>query len=182
MQDFSQSQPLVGPGEPRRGAGRLWLWLLLGAGAFAMLVCGGALMAVVYVGVLGPETSVYTGNQVPKRYVDVMRDLGALDDGETILYFYSDALTDVRDGFYFVSDKKVAVYSQTVAGSPLTAIRFDQIVDLTLFRNESFFEDSEITLELKDGRPVSFPVSSEYDKDQEFFDAISQRVSGDSES
>jgi hypothetical protein len=181
MQDLYQSQPVLGPGEPRRGAGRLWLWLLLGAGAFAMLVCGGILLAVIYVGISGPETSVYTGNQVPKRYVDIMRDVGALERGETLLYFYSDALTDIRDGFYFVSDKKVVTYSET-AGSPLTAIPFEEIADVQLFRNESFFEDSQITLELKDGRPVSFPVSSEYDKDQDFLEAISQRVSQDSDS
>jgi len=182
MQDCGQSESLYGPGAPRRRGARLWLWILLGVGAFVALLCGGGIMALVFVVVRGPETSVYTGNQVPQRYVDVIRDVGALDDGETILYFYSDALADIRDGFYFVSDKKVAVYSQSAAGSPLTAVPFDQIADVQLFRNESFFEDSQITLELKDGTPVSFPVSSEYDKDQEFSDAIAERVPGETES
>jgi len=182
MQDYEQSQPVYEPAVPRRRGARLWLWILLGVGAFTVLLCGGAVLALVYAVARGPETSVYTGNQVPRRYVEAIREVGALNDGETILYFYSDALADVRDGFYFVSDEKVAVYSQTAAGSPLTAVPFDQIADLQLFRNESFFEDSQITLELKDGTPVSFPVSSEYDKDQEFFDAIAQRVPGESES
>jgi len=142
------------------------------------LCCGGGLVGVMYIGTVGPETSVYMGNQVPSRFVDTMKAEGALDDDETLLYFYSDALTDIRDGFYFVSDKKVVVYIQGTGDTPLTKIPFDQIETAELFRNESFVEDSQIILFLKDGSPVSFPVSSEYGRDQKFFDAIMERVEG----
>jgi len=57
-----------------------------------------------------------------------------------------------------------------------SGVRFDEIADLTLDRDESFFVDSQITLELKDGQPVSFPVSSEVGGDERFFDAIKTRV------
>ena len=167
---------------PPQGGSRTWLWLLLAGGVFGVLVCGGFLAWVVYLGVYGPETSVYAGNQVPNRFITVMKDVGALEDDETILYFYSDAMTDIRNGFYFVSDKKVGIYTKAAGGSPLTVVHFDEIVDLDLYRNESFFEDSRITLELQDGRPISFPVSSETGGDQRFFDAIQARVGpGDSE-
>ena len=123
----------------------------------------------------GPPVGPY---QTPRRFIDTMRRVGALDDEETVLYFYSDALTDIRDGFCFVSDKKVPVYSEGFGESPLMVVRFNEIEDLEVCRDESFFEDSDITLQLKDGRPVSFPVSSELDKDVKFFDAIKEAVAG----
>jgi hypothetical protein len=142
----------------------------------AVMVCAGILGALMYMGTVGPETSVYAGNQVPKRYVETMKSVGALEQGETILYFYSDAMTDIRNGFYFVSDRKVAVYSQDAGGEPLTVVRFDEIADLDISRTDTFFEDSVITIELEDGRPVSFPVSGEADGDQRFFEAIQDRM------
>lgn len=130
---------------------------------------------MAYIGTVGPETSVYTGNEVPKRFSDTMREVGALDEGEQILYFYSDALGDIRSGFSFVSDRKVAIYSKD-ATTPLTIVAFDQITELELHRDTSFLEDSVITLLLQDGSPVSFPVSSEMDRDEQFFEAIQQHV------
>jgi len=123
-----------------------------------------------------PETSVYAGNEVPNPFIETMKSVGALEEGETILYFYSDALTDIRDGFYFVSDRRVVIYSQATGGSPLTTVGFEEIAEMNLDRDESFFTDSQITLELKDGRPLSFPVSSEVGGDQRFFEAIETRV------
>lgn len=179
MNDSFQSGPFQQHVEQRAHAPRkkpVWFWLLLGGGVLFVLPCGGCLGWVVYIGVVGPETSVYTGNEVPSRFIDTMKSVGALEDGETMLYFYSDAMTDIKDGFYFVSDKKVAIYIEGAGVKPLTAIKFDEITDLDLYRDESFFEDSEITLELEDGRPISFPVSSEADGDQRFFDEIVSRV------
>lgn len=176
MHGFSESQPLF---EPRHRGGRpLWFWLLVGTGLVVILSCGGIVVWAMYIGTVGPDTSVYTGNQVPARFTNTMRSVGALDDDETIFYFYSDAMSDIRGGFYFVSDKKVVIYSESAGGVPLTVVQFDEIADVDLYRNESFFEDSQITLELKDGRPISFPVSSELDRDQRFFDTIKSRVSG----
>ncbi|MCP4190911.1 MAG: hypothetical protein GY768_09820 [Planctomycetaceae bacterium] len=131
---------------------------------------------LIFVGVYGPETSVYRGSQVPKRFVRVITKVGALDEGETILFFYSDAMTNIRDGFYFVSDKKVAVYSNAILPDPLTTVDFDQIEDVTLDRYESVFRDSEINVYTREGWSIWFPVSSELDRDEDFFEAISMRV------
>jgi hypothetical protein len=161
---------MSGPG-PRRW----WLWLLVGAGGLTLLLCAGVVGWVVYLAARGPETSVYTGNQVPRTYIEIIKSVGALDDDETVLYFYTDAVTDIRDGFYFVSDKKVVVYSQD-AGEPLTVVHFNEIALSELRHSDSFFTDGEITLLLKDGRDVSFPISGESGKDQKFYQAIRQRM------
>ena len=156
---------------------RLLLWVLGGFGLVGMLCCGGLFAAVVYVGVVSPETSVYTSNQVPHRFVSVAEEVGGLEGDEKIQFFYSDAVLNVRDGFYYVSDRKVAVYINDGREEPLQVIPFGQIVDVRLDRDDSFFVDSQLTLVLENGEVVSFPVSSEYDRDEDFADAIRRGMS-----
>lgn len=174
MQDYMQYQPAGGHSQPRSPA---WIWALIALAFLFGLPCAGVVAWLIYIGAAGPDTAIYTGNQVPSRFVATMKDVGALAEDETILYFYSDAMSDIRDGFYFVSDKKVGIYSETAGQTPLITVDFDEIAELYLDRNESFFIDSQITLELKDGRMVSFPVSSEVDRDERFFESIQSRVS-----
>jgi hypothetical protein len=153
------------------------IWWIPGALlAVPIFGCCGIMAFFGYVGAVGPDTSVYTANRIPQRFMDTIDDVGALDEDEKILYFYSDAMTDILDGFYFVSDKKVVIYSHSFGDEPLTAIAFDDIVDADLYRDESFFDDSEITLYLKDDQVLSFPVSSDSDRDQQFFDAIYEKI------
>jgi hypothetical protein len=113
---------------------------------------------------------------VPKRFITIMRDVGALEDGERIDFFYSDNFSDIRDGFYFVSDRRVVIYAQDAGDTPLTSVAFDQIAQADLVRDTSFIDDSEIILELHDGRVLLFPVSSERDRDIFFHQAIERRI------
>ena len=168
-------QPHGGPPPRKSQGGSILKWLLLGVGIMIVLPCVGILGWIMYAAGFGPETSVYTGNEVPARFVKVMKEVGALEDDEEIIYFYSDAMTDIRDGFYFVSDKGVVYYSEVTGAEPLIRVDFEDIDEIEFFRNESFFEDSEITLVLKDGKLVSFPVSSEGDKDIRFREPIEER-------
>ena len=153
------------------------LWWVLGAGlGLVGVCCGGLFIGLAYIGVSGPETSVYTGNQVPEKFLATAREVGALDANEKVRFFYSDSLVDIREGFYFVSDKKVVIYHEDGRESPLIAIDFDEIEDVEIYRNESFFEDSEITIQTTSGEFVAFPVSSEFDRDQAFFEAIEAKT------
>ena len=89
-------------------------------------------------------------------------------------------MTDITEGFYFVSDRKVAVYIGDSGQSPLTTAAFNEIVSADMIRNESFFEDSQITLETTGDYDLYFPVSSEHDRDLKFLEAIQSRISGKS--
>ncbi|MCA9189440.1 MAG: PH domain-containing protein [Pirellulaceae bacterium] len=177
MQETSGYSPVPNDSQPRRSSGLgVLMWVVGGGFLLVVVMCAGFIGFAVYVGANGPETSVYVGNQVPAKFLDVAREVDALDDDETVLYFYSDALTDIRKGFYFVSDKRVVIYRQDGSGAPLTTATFDQIADVELARDTSFLTDSQITLQLKSGAPVAFPVSSEYDRDEDFCEAIRSRM------
>jgi hypothetical protein len=161
------------PAPPRKKGLPGWAWALIGVGALVLLSCGGLLAFLVHVGTVGPETKVYAGNEVPARFADTLRELNLLEPGEQIRYFYSDALKDIRDGCYFVSDRKV--YKRDSA-TPATLVKFDQIADVQLAASDSTWTDGSITLTLRDGQTVGFPVSSEQGRDKLFLKAIQDQV------
>ncbi|MDA3874436.1 MAG: hypothetical protein PF795_10820, partial [Kiritimatiellae bacterium] len=120
---------------------------------------------------MGPEIFVVSGRQLPERYVDQLRDLGVVEDDETIAFFYSDALMDIKDGLYFVSDKKVVAYSKDW-NPPAIAVPLDSVVALSFERDESFWEDSTIWIQTEDGTEFSIPVSSEQGGDKKFYEYL----------
>jgi hypothetical protein len=150
---------------------------LLGIGAAGLLLCGGGGVAfLVYVGAVSPDTSVYLGKQVPKPYVETARELGALEAAEQPKFFYSDGFLGIKEGFYLVTDSKVAIYSDDGRDPALTVIPFDQIASAEIERDESFIGDSYIMLETIDGEYQAFPVSSEQGRDVLFFKAIEGNI------
>lgn len=111
---------------------------------------------------------------MPKKYVEKVKSLGLLKNGETIKYFYSDALLDIKDGLYFVTDQNLVAYSEEWE-EPKTIISFNDIISADVEYNESFYEDSYIMIETKDGLELDFPVSSEKKRDKDFYNYIVQK-------
>jgi len=190
MTQYGQSYPQgprepIGPYGPRTGGPShypheypqrrrglpWWGWLIIGIVLFFILSCGGLFAFFAYVGSKGPDIKAYTVHELPQEYLTMVQNLGLLEHGEEIRFFYSDALMDIRDGLYFVSDRRVVIYRHDAA-KPTTTVRFDDIADAELQRDTSFFNDSTITLTLKNGEVIFFPVSSELDRDEHFFNAI----------
>ena len=58
------------------------------------------------------------------------------------------------------------------AATVATKAKFDQIADVKLSPSNSTWIDGSITLTLKDGSTVGFPVSSEQGRDKLFYKAI----------
>jgi len=136
---------------------------------------GTVLIILMVVGSQGPDTSIYPGHMVPKKYVETVRALGLLEDDETIRYFYSDALRDISDGLYFVTDRHVVLYSSAWA-EPATIILFEDIASLEIAYDDSFWTDSFVSLSTYTGIEVVFPISSESGLDRKFYEAISENV------
>jgi hypothetical protein len=162
--------------EPPRKRGLSGCWI---AAIVVVAIAGLGVLAavggVVYLVAVSPDTSIYEGDRVPSRFVETMKEVGALEDGEQLLYFYSDGLMDISEGFYFVSNRKVAVYFEE-SDEPLQTAAFDEIEAAKITRERSDLIDGEITVELKDGSSFWFPVSSEFDRDLDFHRAILERI------
>lgn len=118
-----------------------------------------------------PDTYVYLGNQMPKTYIEEIRNLNLLENNEKIKYFYSDGFYDIKEGFYFVTDQKLVAYNESWE-EPETIIFFNEIISLDIEYNDSFYEDSFIMLETTDGMELDFPVSSERKRDKDFYNYL----------
>ncbi|ARV09889.1 hypothetical protein BTO05_09645 [Winogradskyella sp. PC-19] len=121
----------------------------------------------------GPETYIYLGRQVPKKYIDEIKTLGLLSSNEKIKYFYSDGFNDIKEGLYFVTDKNLVAYNKEWE-YPKTIIPFSEITNLDVMYNESLYEDSYIFVESKEFE-LDFPVSSEKGRDKDFFNYLVQK-------
>ena len=172
---YPNQPPTPGAGGRTKRAVPWWGWLLIISGITVVLMCAGIIGFVAYIAAKGPDTKAYTGNEVPSKYMTIVRDLQLLEPGEEIRFFYSDALTDIRDGFYFVSDRKVVVYVKD-ANTPATKVPFAKIAAAEIERSDSFIEDSTVTLTLTDDSIVTFPVSAEEDRDKLFHDTIQKSI------
>jgi len=143
-----------------------WMYAAIGCGSLVVLVA----TLLIILGSFVPETAVIPGRQLKAEYASVVEELGLLDPDEKILFWYSDGLFSVKEGFYFFTNKKVVVYRQDYE-EPAVIVTYSEIEDIEITRNLSFFEDSEITLILADG-VVFFPVSSDNDGDLRFVDLL----------
>jgi len=152
------------PHSPRRKI--LWI-IIAGTGAFVGLVFG----ILIYIGLVGPEIEVVPGAQMNSSHLSQIDELGLLNEGENIIYFYSDALVNIEEGFYFFSDNKVVIYRDSY-DEPAIIIEYSQIIDMAFDDTDSFFEDSRITLSLSDGTVVWFPVSNEMHGDEKFYKSL----------
>ncbi|MCB1035980.1 MAG: hypothetical protein KDD47_19315 [Acidobacteria bacterium] len=138
--------------------------------AVGVLLVGG----LIYVGMVGPETFVVSGRQLNSRFLGEVHELGVLAEGEEIRYFYSDAVTDIEEGFYLVTDQHLVLYSRQWT-EPSIVLPYNEVRSLEAEFNDSFFLDSTLTVGLPDGTTISFPVSSEQGGDRRFYDFIDQR-------
>jgi|GEM_PF-4699739 len=94
------------------------------------LILGG-LIGIVFIGLvilgnMAPETSVYLGHQIPKKYLSEIRSLGLLGENDNIKYFYTDTVFDIKESLYFVTDKNLVLYCQQWE-EPETIIAYSQI-------------------------------------------------------
>ena len=143
----------------------------LSMGVLAIIVIPIAIFIVM--ASLGPGTEVIPGKMLNRKYVNFIRDKGLIEPSERIEYWYSDALSDFRDGFYMFTDRKVLLYCKDWE-EPSIAVPFSSISDIQFQKEPSFFEDSEITLVLSDGSTVFFPVSSDNNGDEKFLERLTQ--------
>jgi hypothetical protein len=146
---------------------------IIGLGCAAIV--GVIVIALFVVGSIGPDTSVYPGRQIPKRFLTTIRSLNLLKDDEQIRYFYSDAMLDIKAGLYFVTDKNLVLYSSSW-DEPKTIIPFDQIESLDVQYDDSFLEDTYVFVTTSSGMEVSFPLSSERGLDKKFVKAIQEKL------
>ncbi|MFT5777103.1 MAG: hypothetical protein ACI837_000034 [Crocinitomicaceae bacterium] len=139
---------------------------------FLLLLGIGSLM---YIGANSPDTYVYVKNEIPKNYKDLLRELSLIEADEKIQFLYSDALFSITKGVYVLTDKHLILYSEEWL-EPERIFAFEEIYFLDITYDDSFFSDSYITVQTEYGMEIIFPVSSEKQRDYEFFHYLETKV------
>ncbi len=165
--DSVAGRPL--PAQPKSSGA--WIKVLVIAGGLLVVVIVALFAVLVYIGSEGPSTSVMPGRQVPKEFVSTIQALGLLESDEQILYFYSDAIVDIQDGLYLLTDRKLVIYDNEWE-PPDIRIPFSRIERLDITYDESFWTDSMVLVVLTDGSEVWFPLSSDDGGDKKFFQTL----------
>ena len=124
-------------------------------------------IAFFYFAYSSPETYIYSGHQVPRKFLHEIRSLDLLEEDEKIKYFYSDAIFNIKEGMYFVPGRNITLYSEKWK-KPVTIIKLENITKIDVEYDDTFWTDSFVSIETKDGLEVSFPLSSEKGRDKKF--------------
>ena len=128
----------------------------------------------------GPETYVLSGHEIPQKYMKTMKNLSLIEPGDNLQFFYSDAFLDIKDGFFFVTDKKLVMYSKAWDVQKIV-IPFEDIIDLTPEFEDSSWDDSSIWLRTIKGDERRLLVSSDYGGDKRVYEYLknnSPKVTG----
>jgi len=137
---------------------------------FVSLCVGAFVLLLLYIGMVSPETYIYRGENIPPRFMKKIQGHGLLEKQETIQYFYSDGLWDMDEGFYFVTDNNLVLYSNEWDPKQ-NIIPFEQITYVSAVYNDGFFVDSIVTVDT-DVFEYSFPLSSEKGRDHKFVEFL----------
>lgn len=128
----------------------------------------------VYIGENSPGTFIYTANEIPKKYKDQLKELSLVNEDEQIVYMYSDAIFNIKGGVYLLTDKHLILYMEEWE-DPKTIIEFEEIDFIDIVYDNSFLNDSFITVETEN-EIVEFPVSSDMGRDRDFFTYLQKKV------
>ena len=104
-----------------------------------------------------------------------MKAMGLVKDGENIRYFYSDAITDFSESFYFVSDQKLVLVNAEWM-EPEVVISLEDLVEVEAHYEDDFFTDSTVFVTTKSGDEYMFPVSNEKGLDKKFVEAVKAKL------
>ncbi len=130
-------------------------------------------MMLALLGLLLPsETYVVEGDQLSTDLRAVVESLNILEPTETILYFYSDAFFDIREGFYMLTDQALILWGEKFAPegevlAPKVRLALDQITSIGVNYSDSWLEDSAVSVD-SEGWNYQFPLSFENGGDRSF--------------
>ena len=138
-----------------------------GLGGGAVLVVGGILWSLIFLGTFVPETRVIQGHELSDADRQVLIDEGYLLEHETVLYFYSSGFTIRQEG-NLLTDERVVSYEVVGDESYFAAVPYAEIADINVTFSESWLDDTQIVVTTTDGEDIYLIASPEGGGDQDF--------------
>jgi len=120
------------------------------------------------------EGTIHTRAQIPENYIEKINELGLLETTEKIEYLYTDALFELEEGIYFVTNKHLVLFNQEWEPRGYI-IPFENIRKVEIKFDYSYINDSIMTVRTLE-HVVSFPLSSNEGKDKLFMKYLSEMI------
>ena len=171
MQDYNAGMNPYDVREPKKKGMPGWAIALIVIGGLLVLSCVGICGGLMYLGANTPDTFVYESNMVPTEYVDSAKDLGLVNDTEQVLFLYSDAMLNVEDSMYILTDQNLVLRNADWS-DPQRVIAFNEITGVSASWSDDWIIDSTVTVQLTDGSSWMFPLSMEGDGDHRFVEKL----------
>ncbi len=141
------------------------------AGVVALVLLGLLLPATV------PETAVLQGDQLSTDLHAIVESLDILEPTERILYFYSDGIWDIKEGFYLLTNQALILWGENFVpeGTAIPVIRLapSEITSIGVYYSDSWIEDSVVRID-SGGWNYQFPLSVENGGDRSFITALEE--------
>lgn len=148
----------------------------VGCGVFAVLT----LALLFWLGVaidqgVVPDSEAVPAGKIPARVLKDLREMGVVEPGEEVLYFYSAAILSIRGDGNLFTDRRVISYEGHEGELTTYAATYDEIESLDFAPSESWTDDSLITVYKTDGTSFALYVASDAGRDRDFYDKLMKR-------
>jgi len=125
-----------------------------------------------------PSPQVVPGARIWEHNMDFLRNAGLLEEGEEVLYFYSQGQLSTEEEGNILTDSKVVSYWKDDETSELfvETARYDEIATVDTEYSYNVTEHTVITVRRNDGSSFILVVSPENNRDVPFVDALKARI------
>ena len=118
------------------------------------------------------STQALPQHRLPRKQLTEIEQIISLRPNESVLYFYSDAITVSGDGNLF-TNQRVISYTNDSDVLELSDATYDEISDLA-YSQGSFFDPSIITVFLKNDYAFDLWIGTDSGGDRRFYDRLIQ--------
>ncbi|NOJ03003.1 hypothetical protein F0236_04485 [Vibrio splendidus] len=120
------------------------------------------------------EGTIHTRDQIPESYLEKINELDLLETTEKVEYLYTDALFELEEGLYFVTNKHLVLFNQEWSPRGYI-IPFESIRKVEIDYDYSYINDSIMTVRTLE-HVLSFPLSSNEGRDKLFMEYLSEMI------
>jgi hypothetical protein len=143
-----------------------------GAGLGCAGMVGLAFVALIVLAVVLPTDEPIPGKAMREDDLEALRELGILNEGEKIIYFYSPNVLDVSERGSFFSEDRVVAYAYADAEDTLEQATYQEIADVDVTYSEGWLEDTVVVVTREDDTEVLLVVANTDQGDRRFYNRL----------
>ncbi len=153
--------------------------VLIGCGVAAGIFVGLIVLLLIVLGAgiesgFMPDSQALSRGKIPRPQLNELEEMGIVERGETVLFFYSGGLFSVEDDGNLFTDYRVISYQTFEDEREVYSATYPEIVELVFEENDEWAGDSTILVEKTDGTLFTLVVSNEGSKDSLFYKQLHQ--------